>query len=141
MVWISFSVHKKNGIPLYPFHFNNGVSSIKFSASHYGIIHGLHCTYAYSWKGPGLVVIENCLLSMDTPPKDGLPHVEVWLPVPSILLAGFCLCWLFGVVEGWQKFTLLYSKWVLILLNADITLHWYSVLMWTTCSNFLLLWS
>ena len=72
-----FTSSLKNGIPLYPFHFNNGVSSIKFSASHYGIIHGLHCTYAYSWKGPGLVVIENCLLSMDTPPKDGLPHVEV----------------------------------------------------------------
>ncbi|KAF9667643.1 hypothetical protein SADUNF_Sadunf15G0045100 [Salix dunnii] len=37
--FLAFSCSLKNGIPLCPFHFINGVSSIKISASHYGMLY------------------------------------------------------------------------------------------------------
>lgn len=36
-----------------------------------------------------LFTVENCLLSVEAPPKDGLPHVEVWTLFISCVLLSF----------------------------------------------------
>ena len=143
--WLSSSVHlKKKGILWYVFHcIYCSLLYKNFSKPLWDVISHMISNVPLPTPGKDRVLfsIENCLLSVEAPPKDGLPHVDVWLP--TLLL----FCWLDSAFADCIMQIRVYRTHIvthkMTLIFAEFRYHfshWYSVWMWTTFANFLLLW-